>query len=117
MNRVCIGAHVARAKQCFSDQGHIAIPWDEDLATPRKIAEDIVMRSLLRDDLPVSHPDLRTFVHSGDGVGIASALAVAVRASRRSWEEHFVRAGITPDERRMLRYVLQRPLRFTCLPR
>ncbi len=86
-------------------KGNRQIPQDEDLPTTCKIAEDIIVRSLLRDDLPVSHPDLRTFVHSGDGVGIASALAVAVRASRRSWEEHFLRAGVTPDERRMLRCV------------
>ena len=91
--------------------GHVAMAPFEGLANNRLVAEGtLVACSLLRDDIGVSHPDLRTFVHAGDSGGVVSALAAAVRASRRSWEEHFLRTAVTPDERRMLRCVLQRSL-------
>jgi hypothetical protein len=62
--------------------------------------------SILRDDLPVAHPDLVRFVHPDTGVGIAAALAVAAQPSGRTWEQHFQRATVTADERRLLRCVL-----------
>ena len=62
--------------------------------------------SILRDQLPLAHPDLVRFVHPDTGLGIAAALAVAVQASGRTWEQHFQRAAVMADERRLLRCLL-----------